>query len=62
MNPSYSEFRFPEVQSQSWKKVFPAKTPKEALSFISKLLKYEPEKRLNPTSALLHPFFNDLRL
>jgi glycogen synthase kinase 3 beta len=28
---------------------------------ISKLLVYDPERRLKPLEALLHPFFDDLR-
>jgi glycogen synthase kinase 3 beta len=28
---------------------------------ISKILVYDPERRLKPLEALLHPFFDDLR-
>ena len=61
MNPSYSEFKFPQIKAQSWNKVFRSRTPVEAIDLISKLLVYEPNKRMDPIAALLHPFFNDLR-
>lgn len=61
MNPSYSEFKFPQIKSQSWNKVFRSRTPNEAIDLISKLLVYEPLKRMDPIAALLHPFFNELR-
>lgn len=32
----------------------------QVLDLLSKLLDYEPDKRLNPMEALLHPFFDDL--
>lgn len=32
----------------------------EVLDLLRKLLDYEPDKRLDPMEALLHPFFDDL--
>ena len=61
MNPSYSEFKFPSIRQQSWHKVFRSRTPKEAVDLISKLLVYDPSKRLEPFDALVHPFFDELR-
>jgi len=32
----------------------------EVLDLLKSLLKYDPEERLDPMTALLHPFFDDL--
>lgn len=32
----------------------------DAIDLVSKLLVLEPEKRLSPIKALMHPFFDDL--
>lgn len=61
MNPNYSEFKFPLIKSHPWTKVFRSRTPPEAVDLISKLLVYNPDKRLSPLEALLHPFFDELR-
>ena len=61
MNPNYSEFKFPAIKAQSWQKVFRSRTPVEAVYLISKLLVYNPERRLNPIEALAHSFFDELR-
>jgi glycogen synthase kinase 3 beta len=37
------------------------KTPPEAIDLMSKILVYEPSRRLKPLEALLHPFFDELR-
>jgi len=62
MNPSYSEFKFPAIRQQTWSKVFRSRTPKEAIDLISHLLVYDPSKRLDPIAAIVHPFFDELRL
>ena len=61
MNPSYSEFKFPAIRQQTWSKVFRSRTPKEAVDLISKLLSYDPSRRLTPLDAIMHPFFDELR-
>ena len=61
MNPNYSEFKFPQIKAHPWNRVFKARTPPEAIDLISKILVYDPERRLKPLEALLHPFFDDLR-
>lgn len=38
------------------------KTPAEAVSLISGILKYNPDQRLKPMEALQHKFFDELRL
>ncbi len=61
MNPNYSEFKFPHVKSTPWNRVFKSRTPPDAIDLISKILVYDPERRLKPLEAILHPFFDELR-
>ncbi|KAI9027249.1 kinase-like domain-containing protein [Phycomyces nitens] len=61
MNPDYTEHRFPQIKAHPFVKVFKARTPVEAIDFISELLQYAPEKRLTAIDALVHPFFDELR-
>jgi glycogen synthase kinase 3 beta len=62
MNPEYNEFKFPIIKAYPWNKIFKNKNmPEEFIDFVSKLLVYEPNLRLKPLKALLHPFFDELR-
>lgn len=61
MNPNYSEFKFPNIRQHPWSKVFRSKTPPEAIDLISRLLVYNPARRLSPIDALQHTFFDELR-
>ena len=61
MNPKYNEYRFPIIKAFPWNKLFPQKTDPAAADFVSKLLVFEPLKRLKPMEALLHPYFDELR-
>ena len=62
MNPEYNESKFPTIKAFPWVKVFKNKNvSEEFIDFLSKLMVYEPNKRLKPLKALLHPFFDELR-
>lgn len=61
MNPNYTEFKFPQIRAHPWKKVFRSRTPADAIDFISKVLVYDPNERLQPMECLLHSFFDELR-
>lgn len=62
MNPEYNEFKFPTIKQFPWQKIFKGKNmPEEFIDLVSKLLVYEPNLRLRPFRALLHPFFDELR-
>ena len=62
MNPNYNDFKFPNIKSIGWAKVFKNMVLDENFTdFFSNLLVYEPKKRLKPLEALTHPFFNELR-
>jgi serine/threonine protein kinase len=61
MNPNYTEFQFPQIKAHSWNKIFRSRTPPEAIDLLSKMLVYDPKKRLRPLEAAAHPFFDELR-
>lgn len=61
MNPNYSEFKFPQIKSFPWTKVFQRKAPPEAIDYIAKMLQYNPMARPTGLQACMHPFFDDLR-
>ena len=42
-------------------KIFDANTDIDALDLLSKMLVYEPDKRIRPIDALTHPYFDELR-
>lgn len=41
--------------------MFRSCTPPEAIELVTKLLVYNPERRLKPLDALCHPYFDELR-
>jgi serine/threonine protein kinase len=61
MNPNYSEFKFPQIKAHPWKQVFRSRTHPDAIDLITKLLVYDPLRRLPPLQALIHPMFDELR-
>jgi len=67
MNPNYSEFKFPIIKANEWKKVFETSKRKQnshydnATDLINRVLKYNPASRLTPLEALKHPFFDEFR-
>jgi serine/threonine protein kinase len=61
MNSNYTEFRFPQIKSHPWNKVFRARTPQEAVDICGKMLAYSPEERAKPFEMLAHTVFDELR-
>ncbi|CAM9833550.1 unnamed protein product [Scytosiphon promiscuus] len=61
MNYNYSEFKFPQIKAHPWKGVFRSKTPPEALDVVSKMLAYDPLKRIKPLEVCSHEFVDELR-
>jgi glycogen synthase kinase 3 beta len=54
--------KLPKINPVPWKDVFKGKTDDELyIDLVSKLLVYEPAKRLKPYEALLHPYFDELK-
>src|SRR5205807_2663482 len=60
-NPNHNSFKFPQIKAQPWSKVFRNKIPPLPIDLVSKWLRYEPGKRLDPFESLAHPFFDELR-
>lgn len=61
MNRNYTEFKFPQIKSLSWQKVFRNRTTPDAIDLVSRMLQYSPTKRLKPMEGLAHPYFDELR-
>lgn len=61
MNPNYSDYKFPQIKAHPWHKVFPKRTPAEAVDLVSRLLQYSPSLRYTALEACVHPFFDELR-
>ena len=62
MNPNHNEFKFPNIKPQPWGKIFKSHVDPVGIDLISKILVYAPKERFNPLQALMHPYFNDLRV
>ncbi|PIN04167.1 Glycogen synthase kinase-3 [Handroanthus impetiginosus] len=61
MNPSYNDFKFPQIKAHPWHKVFHKRMPPEAIDLASRLLQYSPNLRCTALEACAHPFFDELR-
>ncbi|KAG5727605.1 Protein kinase gsk3 [Termitomyces sp. T112] len=62
MNPNYMEHKFPQIKPHPFSKVFRPRTAPEAIDLVSKLLEYTPGARLSAVEAMVHPFFDELRV
>ena len=61
MNMSYTEFKFPQIKPHPWHKVIRGRASPDAIDLVSKMLMYNPRKRLQPIEGLAHYFFDELR-
>lgn len=61
MSPNCGSQKLPSVEPCGWNKVFKRELDQNTKEFLSSVLVYEPEKRIKPLKALLHPFFDDLQ-
>ncbi|RWR97448.1 Protein kinase domain-containing protein [Cinnamomum micranthum f. kanehirae] len=61
MNPSYTDFKFPQIKAHPWHKIFHKRMPPEAIDLASRLLQYSPNLRCTALEACAHPFFDELR-
>jgi hypothetical protein len=62
MNPNYMEHKFPQIKPHPFAKVFRPRTAPEAIELVGRLLEYTPEARLSAVEAMVHPFFDELRV
>lgn len=60
MNPDHVPVRLPETKATPWETKIP-RAPAGALDLLSKILRYDPSKRLDPFACLAHPYFDELR-
>jgi len=60
MNKS-ANVKFPATTSQGLAKKFSPRTSPQVIDLLSKILVYDPKKRLHPLEALMHPYFDELR-
>lgn len=68
MNPYHTSFKFPQIKPHPWSKVFRncgvgpmGKPPADAEDLASKVLCYDPAKRITAFECMAHPFFDELR-
>ena len=64
MNPEYNKYKFPLIKCFSLKFVFREYLNllgEDFINLIQKIFVYDPQKRIKPIEALVHPFFDDLR-
>jgi serine/threonine protein kinase len=62
MNPEYTTGgRLPKLEPQNLVDLFPSSSEKNAVDLISKMLVYNPNKRIGLYKAMAHPLFNELR-
>lgn len=61
MNPSYTEFKFPQLKAKSWTEVLKPSIPTDCVDLISRMLQYVPTSRITAFDACAHPFFDELR-
>jgi serine/threonine protein kinase len=60
MNRNYTDFKFPSVRKIQWCKLFPTASL-DLIDLIDKMLRYNPQQRIDPLTALAHPLFDELR-
>jgi len=61
MNPFHEDISMPQMKSTPWSSVFKSNVSPDAISLVSKLLVYDPKKRVGAIDACTHPFFNELK-
>ncbi|MQM21678.1 hypothetical protein Taro_054721 [Colocasia esculenta] len=54
MNPNYTEFKFPQIKSHPWHKVFQKRLPPEAMDLVSRFLQYSPNLRSTANQILAY--------
>ena len=61
MNPNFTEYKFPQIKSVPWTKVFKPKVDPQAIDLVKQILVYSPKKRPKPLEILCHPFFDEIK-
>lgn len=53
--------RLPNIQPTDFRKRFKRGTNPEVIDLLKKILCYDPNERITPLEALMHPYFDELR-
>jgi len=53
--------RLPSIEPTDFKKRFKKTTNPQAIDLLKKVLCYNPDERITPLEALMHPYFDELR-
>jgi glycogen synthase kinase 3 beta len=53
--------RLPNIDSVNFKDKFRKNTNPDAIDLMRKVLTYNPDERITPLEALMHPYFDELR-
>ena len=66
MNPNYTEFQFPNIKANAWKKIVargsrPEAELDEVAALLESILQYDPARRLSCGDLMASEFFDDLR-
>ena len=62
MNPHFKDHKFPDIKSIPFEKILKNRIiPEHFIDLISKLLIYNPSKRLTAEKALEHQYFDEIR-
>ena len=62
MNPSFKDHKFPDIKPVPFEKIFKNRIiPDHFLDLISKILVFNPTKRLTAEEALKHTYFDEIR-
>ena len=62
MNPHFKDHKFPDIKSIPFEKILKNRIiPEYFIDLISKLLIYNPSKRLTAEKALEHQYFDEIR-
>ena len=56
-----SNIKLPAVNPTGLANKFSPQTNPQAIDLLTKVLVYDPKKRLHPLEALMHPYFDELR-
>lgn len=53
--------RLPSIKPMEFRRRFKRSTNPQVIDLLSKILTYDPNERISPLQALLHPYFDELR-
>ena len=62
MNPSYQEFKFPQIRAHPWSTILKPTTPPDCIDLISKLLVYVPTARFKSIEVTEPLFYFNINL